>query len=70
MKFAIRHNDGCKEVAFYLTQDRKPVSGELIDMTGITLLDGTTPIASTVMSCGSCGNVLLHLNLHNIEEMP
>jgi len=70
MKFAIRHNDGCNQVAFYLTQERKPVSGDLVDTTGITLLDGTIPIASTMMKCGSCGNVLLYLNLHNIEEIP
>lgn len=73
-RFAVLHQGvplACGGVAFFLR--KMPHDGELIDPDGARLVDGSRPVESELMVCGTCGNPMLLggkvIDMANIQEV-
>jgi hypothetical protein len=65
-KYRYMHRDGCGKIAFYLIEKSNPL--DMPRRSNTILLNGEHPKLCDLITCCSCGMVLLHLSTGMVEE--
>jgi hypothetical protein len=58
----VMHKTGCGFLAFeYKADEMKP--GKVVRSANVRLIDGSTPVPNSQMTCGSCGGIVEWMDL-------